>query len=461
MEARHRLRYPPAWERLDDDTWAMKAHVGPKDDESHTTDSAPRSAVPPGDGRSTSIARASNTPGPITHLPPELWLAVLSHLEHDELVPLRLVNRQLSTLALAPCLHRRLTLFPPLVLTTVVRKILPHVRHLSVHLSGSPRGWGALASSSHTARSPLFNNYNSGGMRPVRCSSPHPSTSLRALLALIKSGQLRSLRLPHAAVPWDELSPELSRIGGKLHTLDLRGGGLGHSAARALPGCLRDLDLSYNYITRLPRISSLQHLEVLTLRGCFMIPMPEVARLLSNLPETVHTLDLSEMQQVEVPALMALRVASDAGPSALKCVKLAGIDHLTRADVRALQRHWAERRAASRGEQAPRAIQLLTPPPSPPSSFLPGSPEQTTFHAPTAMPATPPTRWLPHATPRKQLPPTPPASAKRPHDGDHIDIVHTALLESDDEAGYRQFIGEVIGGTLGLGFGGPLAEAGA
>ncbi|WOO77501.1 uncharacterized protein LOC62_01G001080 [Vanrija pseudolonga] len=438
----------------------MKAPTGPKDDESHTTGSTPPSAVSHGDGRSNSTAGPSSAPGPITHLPPELWIAVLSHLEHDELVPLRLVNRQLSTLALAPCLHRRLTLFPPLVLTPVLRKILPHVRHLSVHLAGSPRGWGALASSSHGARNPLFPSSYIDGVRPARCSSPHPSTSLRALLALIHPGQLRALHLPHAAVPWDELAPELARIGGKLHTLDLRGGGLAHSAARALPVHLRDLNLSYNCITRLPRISSLQRLEVLTLRGCFMIPMPEVARLLSNLPETVHTLDLSEMQQVEVPALMALRVASDPGPSALKCVKLAGIDHLTRADVRALQRHWAERRAACRGEEAPRAIQLLTPPPSPPSSFLSGSPERSAFHTPTMMPATPPTRWLPHATPRK-LPPTPPESAKRPHDDDHINIVHTALLESDDEAGYRQFIGEVVGGTLGLGIGGPLAEAGA
>jgi hypothetical protein len=34
-----------------------------------------------------------------------------------------------------------------------------------------------------------------------------------------------------------------------------------------------------------------------------------------------------------------------------------------------------------------------------------------------------------------------------------INIVHSAILESEDEAGYRQFIGEVAGGTVGLGFG--------
>lgn len=31
-----------------------------------------------------------------------------------------------------------------------------------------------------------------------------------------------------------------------------------------------------------------------------------------------------------------------------------------------------------------------------------------------------------------------------------IEIVHSALLESEDEEGYRRFIGEVVGGTLGL-----------
>jgi hypothetical protein len=34
-----------------------------------------------------------------------------------------------------------------------------------------------------------------------------------------------------------------------------------------------------------------------------------------------------------------------------------------------------------------------------------------------------------------------------------INILHSAILESEDEAGYRQFIGEVAGGTVGLGFG--------
>ena len=36
---------------------------------------------------------------------------------------------------------------------------------------------------------------------------------------------------------------------------------------------------------------------------------------------------------------------------------------------------------------------------------------------------------------------------------DGIKIVHSAILESEDEAGYRQFIGEVAGGTVGLGQG--------
>jgi hypothetical protein len=34
-----------------------------------------------------------------------------------------------------------------------------------------------------------------------------------------------------------------------------------------------------------------------------------------------------------------------------------------------------------------------------------------------------------------------------------IKIIHSAILESEDEAGYRQFIGEVAGGTIGLGQG--------
>jgi len=45
-----------------------------------------------------------------------------------------------------------------------------------------------------------------------------------------------------------------------------------------------------------------------------------------------------------------------------------------------------------------------------------------------------------------------------------INIVHSAILESEDEEGYRQFIGEVAGGTVGLGLldwdGGLEAERG-
>jgi hypothetical protein len=58
--------------------------------------------------------------------------------------------------------------------------------------------------------------------------------------------------------------------------------------------------------------------------------------------------------------------------------------------------------------------------------------------------------------------PTPPPSEEGLvktglHKGIDIHVIHSAILESEDEAGYRQFIGEVAGaqprgeGHLGLG----------
>ncbi|KAL1408139.1 hypothetical protein Q8F55_004942 [Vanrija albida] len=406
MEGR-RQQFPPAWERIDDDM-----------------------PLP--------------SPGPITRLPPELWLAVLSHLETEHILPLRLVNRQLSTLALTPCLHRRIDLSSPHYLTPALRQILPHARHLAVHLSVVPMGWGAPAASQARPSS-------ARGLPPLRCSSPHPATPLRVLLPLV-SPHLRSLSLQHATILWPKLAAELARFT-SLHTLDLKAAGvMSSTCALALPESLRHLDLSHNAITSLPH---LPHLESLSLAGCFTLPAAEIARILAHLPDSVHTLDLSLLQQVQVAALMALRVVrDDGGRTALRCIKLEGIDHLTRADVRALQTHWAERRKG-RLAAPPAPLQLHTPPPSPPSSVQWVSPD-IVWIAPSSVP---PTRWLAHATPRR-LPPTapttPPDSAKRPHDDNHIHVVHTALLESDDEAGYRQFIGEVVGGTLGHGFSGAV-----
>lgn len=357
---------------------------------------------------------------PIWNLPDELWLECLSYLDWEDFAAIRPVCRRFAELALSPPLHRTQNLhnlplhpLPPVF----VDRILPLVRHLTLHFVPSPVSYGRL---------------RPGGPGLVN------------LLKAIPEDSLVSLSIPFSShyVAWHEIGSELVRIAGRLESLDLRSSGLVMgkwltAIAKVAPR-LKHLDLGGNRLFFIPPLGP--SVETLSFKGCTCIPAPLLTWFLSQLPLSLRKLDLSELSQLTLPALEGMRVA-DTKRSALEEIRLIGVDHLTRGNVRALQAHWARQRAAcdvpAPGWAMPSGPGPMTPPPSPPMGSAP--------------------RWIPGrettAKPEVWMPHTPPRDGEMLPREDRITIVHSALLESDDEEGYRRFIGEVVGGTLDWGCG--------
>lgn len=494
----------------------------------------PWECLPPADGSS-----------PIARLPDELWFAILGHLSLEELLAARLVDKRLAELAIAPSLHKDLMLssLPPYPLPPLLaNRLLPHVRSLEVHLFPFP-------------------------LTRSRRDTP-PSVVLMALLRAIPPDQLLSLSLPFSApiTPTLQVGSELKRIGGRMEKLDLRGSGLSgdtwvdwiDTIGQSGRG-LQDLNLGFTAITALPQADdsrgAFRSLTNLSLSSCSSLPASVLARFLAHLPPSLQTLDLSRLDQVSLDALLRMRVVKDGMPTALREIRLVGIDHLTKQNIRMLKRHWEEqRRACVSADEAdiqwsaasapvarvwgeptdtphlstrnihdppswgmtPRSL-FQTPqqhhagrrwsssilygagssadsPGSTPGSAVPVTPwtPARRLHPaePTILsPSTEPLAWSPSdATGANVLPshpylPSPsynggrkgkysnghgllgapieldaprPRQMERSHqgsstakpDGVSVNIVHSAILESEDIAGYRQFIGTVAGGTV-------------
>lgn len=360
---------------------------------------------------------------PISTLPDELWTEILSYLAWDEVLILRPVSRRFARLGLSPELHRNLTIHLPFV-PKVLPQLLPHVRHLQIEL--------------------LF--LQEYARRPGEWAWCNSSSHLSSILQTVPDDGLLSLGMPGAseAIQWDVVGPELARIGGRLEKLNLRYSGLGGSLWVSQWGAvvgsrgrgLRELDLTGTPIISLPDLDGLQHLTKLVLQSCCMLSRRRLAELLAYLPQSLEYLDISYLRQVTQNDLYNMQVS----PS-LKVVKLIGIDHLTRSDVRALQQHWSEQclptleydgclssSPESVGPRTPTmSMGLLTPPPSPPRDWYAGGVDIGGSSEVTKS--------------RRQR---------------KVSIVHSALLESDDEAGYRQFIGEVASGVQLQGHNGDI-----
>lgn len=417
---------------------------------------------------------------PLDLLPDEIILSILSYLDWDELLSIRSVDRRISELALSPALYHTLTLLslPPSPLPSVLAShILPATRHLHLHLFPYPS--------------------------PNR--SIHPSSVLLSLLNALPPDQLLSLSLPFSApyLPMSEMS-EIARIDGKIEQLDLRGSGLvGPKWGGWLKNVgtsgrgLRELDLGFTSISALPMENSrpptpdpldrsptplhpFRSLVSLSLASCSSLPASVLADFLATLPPTLQRIDLSRLDQITFPALWDMRVTTTTEdedrdaitPTALKEIKVVGIDHLTRLDVRRLKRHWVDQRRAcflrpiaatiqipaKRVWGVPRTPEMQTVPLSPPDTpvvpskqsrlevglpFYPRSSSRTEIHF--GLP-TPPSSQRSSPTHHAE-------SAASEVDQVSINVIHSAILESEDEAGYRQFIGEVAGGTLGVGLG--------
>ena len=409
-------------------------------------------ACPPADGSS-----------PISGLPDELMLSIFSYLDWEELVCLRPVSRRWADLAITPSLHTSLTLsslptpLPPVLRTHLLRS----VRHLYLHLFPYP-----------THR------------------SHHASSALLDLLDAIAPGQLRSLSLPFSApyVSGRDLGVALRRIGSHLEHLDLKGSGLAGSkwtgwvsdTGKHGPG-LSALDLGFTSISTLPvpgggAINPFRSIRKLSLASCTYLSEATLAAFLADLPSSIEQLDLSRLDNVSFDALWRLKVVGggECGngegaemeprePTRLKEIKVVGIDHLTRRDVRRLKAHWEEqRRACIPDHEHLRSPISVFPIPikwghKDAAPFKPLSPPASP-HTPDpvrrALSPSPPTPHQPFFEGLGTLP-TPPRSTSPPErlvehvepDGFSVNIIHSAILESEDEEGYRQFIGEVAGAT--------------
>jgi hypothetical protein len=390
---------------------------------------------------------------PISRLPDELVLSIFQYLDWDDLVALRPVSQYWSHLALTPALHTSFTIsaLPNPLPRVLDQHLLKSVRHLYLHLFPYP-------------------THRSG----------HPTTALLNLLKAIPPSQLKSLSLPFSApyVSGENLGNALAQIGSNLEYLDLKGSGITgckysdwlNEIGKNGPG-LSHLDIGFTSISSLePNAHLFRNLRTLRLASCTLLSESTLTAFLADLSRTIETLDLSRLDNVTFAALWNLQVIAGNTPTALREIKVVGIDHLTRRDVRRLKAHWEEQRRSCLPEiqhlplpakvnadgPATRSVMPIkwvpTPvfrPPSPP-----GSPHTPESHG--TLPC-----YIAHTQP-----PTPPRTVSPPcdeQDGTDItvNIIHSAILESEDEEGYRQFIGEVANGTmppglamgLGLGFG--------
>jgi hypothetical protein len=244
-----------------------------------------------------------------------------------------------------------------------------------------------------------------------------------------------------------------------LEVLDLRGSALSgsdwvegfQSVGRRGPG-LKDLNLSFTNITRLP-FKSLRNIRCLSLSSCSSLSTLVLTNFLKDLPSTVETLDLSRLDQIPYSALVGMRVVG----GSLREIRVVGIDHLTRMDIRGLKRHWERQRIEQQEEEEEEEEydRLCLPIPVPLYSKGYTSSYKLGIYTP---PTTPPKMTILDGQYSTSYPKSPTFYHDNPLPQAEvaemgINIVHSAILESEDEAGYRQFIGEVVEGTLSYGIG--------
>jgi hypothetical protein len=432
---------------------------------------------------------------PFSELPDELVLEVFKYLDWKQLLPLQRVCLRFNTLAQSGSLNHHLTLttLPPYPLPGSLVRILPNVKHLHFHLL------------------------------PYPSTSSSATKTITALLDSIAPDQLLSLSLPFSApyLSANELGKVISRIGGKLEKLDLRGSGLAGKGWLDWIGDvgkngkgLKELDVGFTNIPDLPSltpstpnstpdierpvaevVSPFRNLRTLSLASCTSLSPSSIYTFLTTLPITLETLDISRLEQTSYEALKGMNANTQ-----LREIKVIGIDHLTRLDIRRLKYHWESQRHISSPEiesevrvwgepRTPNLNAIFNPPTTPESLPRLSSSPGSASSGPSSLGSTS-SRLYESTSPRLLTPDNvsdelPRLDFGRKHpfladlkpqsglryspiipcsdgsgytkmekeDDISINIIHSAILESEDEAGYRQFIGEVAGGTVGLGLG--------
>lgn len=347
-------------------------------------------------------------------LAPELQLHVFSFLPYPDLVNLSAVSHSVRSLVLTPALHRSLRVELPVRRPGLLLRVLPHARRLTIRQraqfsfrftlpSGppSPLGDEARDAGAQDSETEVVGRLWGGLGRTGRHA---PSASLAVHQEVVRylsaCASLEVLDVSGVRLAWSGVWP-LLRPG--LRQLTARGCGI---CAPALPASVEVLDAAFNSIVCLDTLGA-----------------PRLRRLDLAWNNCLTFEDLAMVRSPE-----------------LEWVNLRGIDAITREDVRRLERKWnalkdgAETDMAGSGDEDSEGSgatdwgREATPPPALMSP--PHTPEGS-----SSAPKTPP--------PRAQWAPPTPQSPSSP-----VRILHNALLESDDEQGYRQFIRQVTSGTV-------------
>ncbi|WWC59017.1 uncharacterized protein I303_101563 [Kwoniella dejecticola CBS 10117] len=483
---------------------------------------------------------------PFSTLPTEIALSILSYLDLPDILTLSRASRRLHELTRSPALYRELMLneLPAPIPISLERLILPAVRDLTLQLHYHQYRNTPLRTLLYRRKPNIYTHTHTRvpSYRFIEGRERGPSI-LEPLLKHIKLDQLTSLKIPFSSsyLPLEDLFNILDGLGANLRKLDLRGSNLnGHEWMKKFErfSKLENLDLAFTNIHSLPPPSTFKNLKVLSLSSCCSISPVLLSAFLGELPPTIEKLDLSRLEQIPFRALWDMRVICprlELGQQGdtrqgeglvltrLREIKLVGIDHLTRRDIRGLRKHWEDqRKECIHKEQTefefelsndlpglnpcewdmkePRTPEMVSRSSSPTSSSTStsSSGDEEELRTPSTSysqtPRTPPPRvrnspdqpqnrkitlpsqhtflqslststdhlFDPHSATRvRYLTDLSVKSMERNRacldeqpDAVRIDIIHSAILESEDEDGYRQFIGEVVGGTLDVGIGG-------
>ncbi|EJT49240.1 hypothetical protein A1Q2_07797 [Trichosporon asahii var. asahii CBS 8904] len=348
-------------------------------------------------------------------LAPELQLHVLSFLPYPELVTLSAVSPSVRSLVLTPALHRTLRVELPVRRPGLLLRMLPHVRHLTIRQRTQfsfrfllPSGPSSPSSDSSDSRDEMRDSEGSregdmeigriwGGLGRTGRQAPSASlaTHQEVVRYISKCEALEVLDMSGVRLAWSGVWPLLKP---PLRQLTARGCGI---CAPTLPSSMEVFDAAFNSIVCLDTLGA----------------------------ERLRRVDLAWNNCLTFEDLAMISSRE------LEWVNLRGIDAITREDVRRLERRWnglkdgagieLDTEHRGRGREVTPPPGLISPPHTPDSSMDTDT-----------EPKTPPPQQRPWMPPSPQSPPSP------------VRIMHTALLESDDEQGYRQFIHQVTSGTV-------------
>ncbi|WWC67511.1 uncharacterized protein I206_101419 [Kwoniella pini CBS 10737] len=461
---------------------------------------------PPEDGKS-----------PFSTLPTEIAISILSYLNLTDVLSISITSKRLYQISISSTLHKQITLnnIPTIIPNLLKTYILPSVKELTLNLHYQQYRNIPLRSLLYKRKLNVQTHTHSrNSITHCLGENTKLSSILEPILRYVNLNKLIKFNIPFSSsyLPLEELEFIIDGLGEGLNKLDLRASNLnGNEWIRKFQKFvnLESLDLAFTNIHSLPNPKNFKRLKYLSLSSCSLLSPESLSVFLSDLPPTIENLDLSRLEQIPFSALWNLKVVQfnrlnddDLIPTKLKEIKLVGIDHLTRRDIRSLRRHWETQRrncfnpignsglhnhrinwetkelrtpemisrtlsSSSNSSSSSLEEELQTPStsysPAPrlgareglelgksrlPSqhTFLQSLSTSSDYHTRSDYPA----MYMGYnglGLPQRK-------GSNIWDDREEttsIHIIHSAILESEDEDGYRQFIGEVTGATLDAG----------